>query len=212
MIKTILLFLLFSILVPAVTVDRIALVVNHRIVTEIQLDEEIRVTALLNHEPIKRDQQFRRAAADRLVEQELVHHEMELSGFPFPAPEQINTTLDGIANQFGGLDAFQKDMKTYQLNEAILKQHIGFQLMVLRFVDSRFRPDVEISEKDIRDYYQRELAKWRETQKTTPPTLEQSRKSIEKAISDERVDYALASWLEETRKEVSIIYLDKELA
>jgi hypothetical protein len=207
------LLLLVSSVLPAVTVDRIAIVVNQRIVTEMQLDEELRVTALLNHEPVKRDGQTRRAAADRLVEQELVRHEMELSEFPFPTEEQVNTAFEGIAKQFGGVDQFRKEVQPYELNEAIVKQHIGFQLMLLKFVDSRFRPDVEVSENDIRERYNREAEKWRAAHgPAPPPTLAQSRDSLEKAISDERADYALNSWLAETRKEVNIVYLDKDLA
>jgi len=59
--------LLFSALLSAKMLDRIAIVVDHRIITETQLQEELQVTAFLNRQPVNTDVGARRAAADRLV-------------------------------------------------------------------------------------------------------------------------------------------------
>ena len=105
----------------------------------------------------------------------------------------------------------EKRLAEYQLNDAILKEHLQFQLMLIRFIDFRFRPDVDVSEADMREYYQQRLAKWKQTRTGTPPTFDASRDAIQKAIADERVESAMASWVDEAKREASIIYLDKEL-
>jgi hypothetical protein len=198
-------------LASAAIVDRIAIVVNQQVITQVQLDEEIRVTALLNHQPIRRDQQTRRAAAGRLIQQELVRHEMELNQYPFPDAAQVDAAFAETARQLGGEETIEKQLAAYQLTDAILKEHLRFQLTLVKFIDFRFRPDVDISETDLRVYYNRELAKWKQSHTGAPPAFEASRTSIEKAISDERVESAMSAWVDEARRDSTIVYLDKEL-
>lgn len=192
-------------------VDRIAITIDQRVITEAQLDEEIRVTAFLNQEPIRRDLDTRRNAADRLIEQELVRRDMDLSRYPMPTQSEIDTLLADTKQQIGA-DRFLTQLPQYGLTEDILREHLRFQLMMLRFIDFRFRPDIQISESDVKEYYAQQIEKWKASHTGTPPSLDQSRPAIQKALTDQRVEYALSAWLEETRKQVKIIYLDKELA
>jgi hypothetical protein len=191
-------------------IDRLAITVDQRVITEAQLDEEIRVTAFLNQEAIRRDADTRRNAADRLIEQELVRRDMEVSRYPMPTQSEVEVLLADTKQQIGP-DRFPAQLSQYNLTEDILREHLRFQLMMLRFIDFRFRPDIQVSESDITAYYNQELEKWKSSHAGTPPSLEASRASIEKAITNQRVDYAVSAWLEETRKQVRIIYLDKEL-
>jgi hypothetical protein len=209
--KRLCLALIFAALASATIVDRIVIVVNQRVITEVELGEEIRVTALLNREPIRGDLATRRAAAGRLIQQELVRHEMELNQYPFPDAAQVDAAFAETAKQLGGADAIEKQLAPYHLNDAILKEHLKFQLTLVKFIDFRFRPDVDISETDLRTYYDRELANWKQSHTGTPPAFEASRASIEKRISDERVELAMTSWLDEAKRDATIVYLDKEL-
>lgn len=210
--RSLVLFIFFAVLAHSAVLDKIAVVVGRRVVTEFQLDEEIRVTALLNHEPIRRDLETRRAAADRLVEQELVRREMELNQYSEPSFEEVAPLLAATEGDFGGPAALAAAMEKDHIDERTLRDHLRLQLTVLKFIDVRFRPDVEVSDADVLAYYRQQLQEWPKTHKNSPPTLEASRTAIEKKLTDERSDYALSSWLEETRKQVTIVYLDKDLA
>ena len=201
---------LLTAVLQAEIVDRLAITVDQRVITEAQLDEEIRVTAFLNKEPIRRDVETRRNAADRLIEQELVRREMDLSRYPLPTEKEIDTLLADTRQQIGP-DQFQARLSQYNLTEDVVRRHLQFQLMTLRFIDFRFRPDVQISDADIAAYYRQQLETWKVSHAGPPPSLDESRASIEKALTEQRVDYAVSSWLEETRKQVRIIYLDKDL-
>ena len=191
-------------------VDRLAIAIDQRVITEAQLDEEIRVTAFLNQEPIKHDADTRRNAADRLIQQELVRREIDLSRYPMPTQVEVDTLLADTKRQIGP-DKFLSELTRYDLTEDIVREHLRFQLMMLRFIDFRFRPDIQVTEADVKQYYEGELVKWKVSHTGTPPSLEESRAAIERAITNQRVDYAVSAWLEETRKQVRIIYLDKEL-
>jgi DNA-binding transcriptional ArsR family regulator len=187
-------------------VDRLAVIVGQQTITQLQLDEEIRVTALLNHGPIARDVETRRAAADRLVEQLLIRREMEQSRYPLPDEQDVNQYVQQIRRQNGGSAGLAKALATYELSESTLRQHLEAQLVALHFVEYRFRPDAAVSDEDIEAAYRR-----RAEESKTKPTLEASREPIRAELTEERTDAALSAWLAESRRQVNIVYLDKSL-
>jgi hypothetical protein len=181
-------------------VDRLAVIVGQQTITQLQLDEEIRVTALLNRRPTARDVETRRAAADRLVEQLLIRREMEQSRYPLPDEQEVNQYLEQIRMQNGGQAGLAKALVSYELTESTLRQHLESQLVALRFIEYRFRPDAAVSDEEVETAYRRQ-----EADKKTP------RESIRTALTEERTDTALNTWLAESRRQVNIVYLDKSL-
>jgi hypothetical protein len=192
-------------------VDRLAITVGQQVITQLQLDEELRVTALMNRQPVKRTLEERRAAADRLVEQLLIKREMELSRYPLPGDQDVAKYLQQIREQIGGPGELDKALDSYNVEENTLRQHLELQLTALRFVEYRFRPDTSVSDTEVEAAYRREIANWKAAHSGDPPTLEASRERIRSALLDERTDTALNTWLAESRKQVNIVYLDKTL-
>jgi len=196
----------------ATVIDRLAITVGQQVITEQQLDEELRVTAFLNHEKITHTVESRRTAADHLVQQLLVKREMELSRYPLPDDEDVNKYLAEVRESLGAPASFAQALIQYDLAEPMLKEHLALQLTTLRFIEFRFRPTVGISDSDIEASYGREVAGWQANHPgAMPPSLAVSKESIRKALIEEHTDQVLNTWLEETRKQVSIIYLDKTI-
>lgn len=208
-------FLLLALFLPllrAEIVERIAILVGQQVITELQIDEELRITALLNHQPVARDNEARRAAADRLVEQLLITREMELSHYPLPDVDDVNKYFEQIRADFASDAQFEQALAAYYLSENTLRDHLALQLTTLRFIELRFRPDAGISDADIQNYYDQEMINWKANHPgAQPPALASSRESIRKALIEARTDEALNTWLEESRKQLSIVYLDKSL-
>jgi hypothetical protein len=184
----------------AAIVDRMAVIVGQQTITQLQLDEEIRVTALLNQRPVARDAETRRAAADRLVEQLLIRREMEQSRYPLPSEQEVNQYVEQIRTQNGGQAGLAKALATHDVTESTLRQHLESQLVALRFIEYRFQPDATVSDEDIEAAYRRQAS-----DKKTP------RESIRAMLREERTDAALNAWLAETRRQINIVYLDKSL-
>jgi hypothetical protein len=212
------LFLLFACFTAALhgvaraeIIDRLAITVGHEVITQLQLDEELRVTAFLNHRPITRDLQSRRDAADRLVEQFLIRHEIALSRYPLPSEEEVTVYLDSVRKEQGGLAAFENALRSYELTENTLKQHLALQLNTMRFVNYRFASDTAVPDSAIEAAYQREMANWKETHHERPPAPEVVRERIRQTLTAERADAALGVWLADNRKQLTIVYLDKTL-
>jgi hypothetical protein len=192
-------------------VDRLVIAVGREAITELQLDEEIRVAAFLNRQPVVRDLDTRRAAADRLVQQLLVRREMEVSRYPLPGEEDVNKYFDQIRAEFSSAAEFDQALTSYELTRSTLRDHLALQLTALRFIEFRFQPEINISEAEIQTSYQSELATWAPAHSGAPPSLEASRESIRKALTEKRIDRALDAWLEERRKRVHIVYIDTSL-
>lgn len=197
----------------AEVLDRIAIVVGRQVITELQLDEELRVTAFLNGQPIARDLAARRAAAGRLIEQVLVKREIEVSHYPLPETGDVDKFEQQVRTATSRSADFETELRKYGLTDETLREHLQLQLTILQFVELRFRPDLGISSEEIETYYQSHLMEWKaEHPGARPPTLADSRESIRKALAERRTDEALDTWLETSRKQVSITYLDKSLS
>jgi len=197
-----LLLLIIGAALKAEIIDRVAIVVDQQVITESQINEEIRVAALLNDQPISTGEEERRSAADRLVQQLLVKREMDLGNYPVPTEEEVQTYYDRLSEAFGGSDKFKRTIAEYRLTSETLKQHLALQLTTLRFIEYRFRPDFDISEEQIATYRRLHPAS---------PGTEPSRDAVREAVIEERTDQILAAWLEENRKQVNIIFMDKAL-
>lgn len=183
----------------AAIVDRLAVTVGQQTITQLQLDEEIRVTALLNRRPVARDVETRRAAADRLVGQLLIRREMEQSRYPLPDQQDVDLYLEQIRAQNGGEAGLAKALVAYNVTESTLRQHLEVQLVTLRFIEYRFRPDATVSDEEIEAAYKGEAVK------------NATRESIRTTLMEARTDAALNAWLAESRRQVNIVYLDKTL-
>ena len=87
----------FTMLLAAEVVDRVAVVVGTNVITESELLREVRLTQFLNGEPLDLSPEKKRAAAERLVDQQLIRTEMELSRYPQPGTEEENKVLRRIS-------------------------------------------------------------------------------------------------------------------
>ncbi len=193
-------------------VDRIAITAGQQVITELQLDEELRVAALLNHQPIDRSVKARRAAADRLIEQLLIQREMDVSHYPAPQPADVDQFVAQVRTAIASTGNFDETLRRYDLTEGLLREHLAMQLTTLQFIEFRFRPELGVSPADIETYYQGELARWRaEHAGATPPTLGESSESIRHKLAEQRTDQALDAWLSESRRQIVVVYLDKTL-
>jgi hypothetical protein len=187
-----------TITLNAEIIDRVAIAIGNRTITELQIDEELRVTALLNHKPLIRDQRARRDAADRLVQQFLIRGEMRVSRYPDPEPADVAAYQDQVAKDFGGATELDRQIGQYGLDKATFMRHLEVQLAVLRFIDIRFSQEVSVSDADVQAFVHDE-----QSQIDT--------NSARRQLVERRTDEALAAWLEEARKQFNIVYLDKTL-
>src|ERR1051326_8301662 len=124
-----------------VVLDRIAVVVGKRVVKTSDIDRELPVTAFLNREPLNLKRDARKKAVDRLVDQQIIRNEIATGEYPRASESDADKLLNQIrASRFAGTEArLTSELGRYGLSEAQLRDHLLWQLTVLRFIDERFR-------------------------------------------------------------------------
>lgn len=192
-------------------IDRIAITVGNQVITETQIDEEIRVTAFLNRDKVDLSAVGRKQAAGRLIEQALIRREMDLSRYPLPELSDASESLKGIQALYPSATAFQNALEEYGITVDELTRRLWWQLTLLRFIDYRFRPGIQIPAADVQAYYQQQVIEWQQQGIKPIPTLQASRDRIEEILTQKRIDQALDQWLQDTEKQVTINYLDLSL-
>jgi hypothetical protein len=195
-----------AVLMRGEIVDRIAASVGSHVITESEVVEEIRVTALLDGKAPDLSVAEKRKALDRLVDQELMRNEIVFTRFPFPSESDIKPLYAQVRDRFPGDGAYDAELRKYGLTDGDVRQHLQWQLMMLRFIEYRFQPAVQVSEAEIAGEYRDFTTKWRDSKGSEPPPLEQVRVDVEKLALQRLIDSALDRWLGEVRTQNSIIY------
>ncbi len=201
----------FCILLSAEIIDRIVITVDNQVVTQSQIDEEIRVTAFLNREKLDLSPSARKQAAARLIEQALIKREMDLSRYPLPELSDAGESLQSVKAMYPSATAFNDALESYGTTVDELTRRLWWQLTLLRFIDYRFRPGIQIPPADVQAYYRQQVSEWEQKGTKPIPTLEESRDQIEEILTQRRIDQALDQWIKDTRKQVTINYLDPGL-
>jgi len=190
--------------IPAETLDRIAVTVGPDIITESELLRDLRVTAFLEHKPVDLSSAARRQAAQRIVDQILILREAVDSHVSLPSTE----AAAGLVAPYKADSNFQADLERYGISEQDLSAHLLAGLRTLAFTDLRFRPDVQVSPEDIRNYYN-QLARQNAPNTARLGSFDENRDQIEKLLIEQRVMQTLDQWLETARAAANIRYRDK---
>lgn len=186
-------------------IDRVAVTLDNLVITESEILLEIRLTAFQNGGPLDFKPEAKREAAGRLIEQRLIRKEIEVGRYVQPGPADVDPMLRQLEARFHSPEEFRQALEKYGIREEDLKAHLLWQLTLLRFIDVRFRPGIQITDQDIQQYFSQKLP---ELEKQAGPEkkirLDDLRDKIQEALTDERVDQQLNDWLAETRKHMRI--------
>ncbi|HVX66236.1 MAG TPA: hypothetical protein VHA11_06535 [Bryobacteraceae bacterium] len=188
-------------------IDRIAVTVDNQVITESQVIGQIRVTAFLNGEKPDFSGPNRRKTADRLIEQTLVAREMELTRYPQPTIAEIQDTLKQVRSRFPDEASFTRSLAEYGIDLGELQESLRQQAALLRFIDLRFRPEVQVQESDVSRYCENVyLPERRKNGGAASLTLEQAMPLCEEDFTAQLVDTRVEAWLKDSRARARISY------
>lgn len=192
-------------------IDRVAVIVGDGVITESEISRQIRITAFRNREKPVFTPESRRAAADRLVEQALIRREIDVSRFA----TATTVEYDPIYREFRKItypsdEAYKKALADYGLIDGDLQENFQWQATLLKFIDVRFRPGIQVPESELADYYKGKFVpEWTKNTAKAAPAYDEARTDIEKILASERTDNALDRWLGQTRTQTRIIYKEE---
>jgi hypothetical protein len=189
-------------LARAQVIDRIAVTVDSQVITQSRVLEEIRLAAFLNGEKPDVGGEARRRMAGRLVEQLLLQREMELTRYPAPPPSEADQAIERLKRERFPEAQYRAALRAYEITEEELKQYLLRQAALLRFIEARFRPEVQVAESEVKDCYEKRSVQ-------TRTSSEEARAGCEQALAAAGVDKAVDRWLRETRERVRIVYREE---
>jgi peptidyl-prolyl cis-trans isomerase SurA len=184
-------------------IDRIIATVNGRVILQSDWDEALCYEALLTNRSLTQfNDGDRRAVLDRLIDQELLREQMKSADFLHASDSEVSARVAEARKQYpqaASTDAWQSLLEQYHLTEKDLFAHVREQIDVMRLVDARLRPAVEIDSKSIEAYYRDQFVpKLKQAGASAVPLAEVSTK-IRELLTEQKVSELLVSWLQTLR-------------
>ena len=147
---------------------------------------------------------------DRLIDQWIVQTEAEVARFPHPSDADIDRGLSRLQKSFASTGEYEARKKENVLDDSEIRRIIGTQLYLSNYLDSRFRPSVQIDPKSIEDFYQSAVLPVAKARGQEPPSLEAARDSIQEALIQQKINEQADRWLKESRLRLHIEKLLEE--
>jgi hypothetical protein len=147
---------------------------------------------------------------DRLIDQWIVRMEAEVSRTPHPSDEDIDGSLSSLKNSFTSEQEYEARKRQAGLSDQSIRAMAATQLYLSYYLDSRFRPSVQIDPKAIEDFYHNTVLPRAKARGQEPPTLEVARDSIQEALVQNGINEQAERWLKESRQRLHIEKLLEE--
>jgi len=182
--------------------DRIVATVNNHIILQSEWQDAIRYEAFLSGRPLDQvNAEDRKAALDRLIDQELLREQMRSSDFPHASSEVVDQRIQEIRKQYSAENeaGWKTALSRYGLTEDEVRRRVALQQDLLGLVDARLRPNVIIDSKSIESYYNQELLpQLRQSGAQQVPLAEVTPK-IKELLTQQKMNQMLVSWLHDLR-------------
>jgi hypothetical protein len=141
---------------------------------------------------------------DRLIDQWVVQSEADASRFPRPTDAEIEQGLTALKKSFASPQEYEERKKQSGLSDVQVRDKIATQLYLTNYLDSRFRPAVQVDAKAIEDFYNTAVLPRAKARGQEPPSLEASRDTIQEALVEESINSQADRWLKESRSRIHV--------
>jgi peptidyl-prolyl cis-trans isomerase SurA len=184
-------------------IDRIVATVNGHIILQSDWADALRCEAFMSGRPLDQltpDDQ--KAALDRLIDQELLREQMSASDFAHATREDVEARIAEIRRQYPSAataDGWRDLLGRYSLGEDELRRRVALELDLMRLVDARLRPTVQIDAKSIESYYNQELLPQIVQTGGKAVPLEEVTSKIKELLTQQKVNQLLTAWLQNLR-------------
>ena len=185
------------------TIDRIVATVNGYIILQSDWDEEVRYEAFINSRALDHiSAEDRKAALDRLIDQELLHEQAQPLNLWHPSQEEITNAVQQIRAQLsdGRTDRlWHAALTSYGLREADLRRRVIVQLELMHLVDIRLRPAIHVESKNVESYYSQQFLPALRRFGSKPVPLATVSARVQELLTQQQINERLLSWIQQLR-------------
>jgi peptidyl-prolyl cis-trans isomerase SurA len=184
-------------------IDRIVATVNGHIILQSDWEDAVSYEAFSSGHPVEQlGAADRKAALDRLIDQELLREQMRATDSQHASAEEVAKRTQEIRKQYPGAESdsgWHDVLARYGLTESELKNRVAMQFDLMRLVDARLRPTVQIDSKSIESYYNQELLPQLRHSGAKEVPLAEVTPKIKELLTQEKMNQLLTAWLQNLR-------------
>jgi len=144
------------------------------------------------------------AILERLVDQWIVRNEAKAAMFPQPSDEDVDRSLRRLKRSFSTPEEFEERKKQSGLTDEDILRMLKSQAYLSNYLDTRFRPSIQIDEQAIEDFYKTRVVPRAASRGQTPPTIEAAHDFIQEALVQRAINVQADKWLKESRARVHL--------
>jgi hypothetical protein len=195
-------------------IDRIVATVNGQPILQSDWDMALRCEAFLDQRPLQFTPEAARGSLERLVDQELLRQQIRTFRLKAVSESDLRSRIQEIRKQVpdAASDAgWQAALNRYGITESELDERITDQLEILRFVDVRLRPTVQVDRRSVEEYYRDKLLPQLKQKGEKEVPLVEVSPQIEEVLSQQAMDSLLTELLRDLRQQ-SDIHIDPSAA
>lgn len=204
-----------------VELDHVVAVINGDVLLESDVEEEMRFAVL---EPFRTNasQDTRQDALHRLISRSLIVQQMQQQRqFNVTIPDaDVQKSLKELRSHLPDCakykcqteDGWKAFLAANDLTQQEVEAHWRQRLVILRFIDLRFRTGIRISHEGIEEYYQKSVVPAFEKQHEAAPPLTELSSRIQEVLLQQQVNGLLQDWLKSLRAEGSVQIVDPAYA
>jgi len=205
-------FGLLLLAVPALqageVLDRIVASVNSHTILQSDWDEELRYESFMAGRIFEASTPADRTSAlDRLVDQQLLEEQVRTTELTPATSDEVEKQLQRLRDDHsrnGSAASWNAALSKYGLGESEIRARLTLELNQLRLVDARLRPSIQIDAADIEKYYNDQFLPELRRSGAQPLTLQEAGPQIREILIQQKINEALASWLEALRSQAQI--------
>lgn len=206
--------LCFSALCAGEVLDRLIATVNGHAILQSDWNDELRFECLMSGRSFQDlSGEDRRAAFERLIDQELLREQMGLGDFTAATPEQISTQLENVKRQYQQQHAgetWSAALLRSGLTDKQVSDHVANEFNSLRFVNGHLRSSIQIDAAAIDDYYKNQFLT--KLPSGRQMSLQDATPEIREILIQQKMNELLNSWLASLRSQAQIRIVEPQLA
>ena len=183
----------------AARVDRVLAVVNGEPITYSEVLEAIALMPGVTPAPTLDE------ALERLIDARLMEHEARRYLQEPPSEEESEATLRALMDRFATPEDYRATLRRLGVAEDYLRKRIQRELIVDRYVDRRFRPLVQVAQRDVEEYYRTVLLP--DLDAGSPASLVEVESLIRNILEQRDLNRRISAWVDELKSSASIVRL-----
>jgi len=182
-------------------VDRVVSNVNGHVVLQSDWEQEVAFEAIANgRDPDSFTSDERKAALDRLIDQELLREQVRPSQ---PAnSEQVAASLAEVRKLHPDCatdESWRAKLQRYGLTQASLEKHLSEQIQIMKLVEDRLRPSIQIDQHAVETYYNDQLLPALKKAGSRATPLPEVFSRIKDLLAEQKMNELLSDWLASLR-------------